>query len=100
MMPRTSPMASTSECPLNSRRIACDAVRAASDSSNSSQPRGARVEVDRRENAPIGKLAAQNQFAVTGPLEFLEDHLVHAGTRVTSAVAMIVREPPPCAGSM
>ena len=82
MIPSTSPIASTSDTPLSSRRMACEAVSAASDSRYSSR----RVALASRSIAgydpPVSELAAQHQFAVSGTLEFLEDHLVHAGAGV------------------
>src|SRR5919107_594476 len=39
-------------------------------------------DVDRREGALVGELAVEDQLRVAGALELLEDHLVHARTRV------------------
>src|SRR5512140_3799513 len=40
--------------------------------------RAALVEVDRREDAPVDELAVEVDLHVAGPLELLEDDVVHA----------------------
>src|SRR6478736_5247843 len=39
-------------------------------------------DVDRREGALVGYLAVEDQFRVTGALEFFEDHFVHAAASI------------------
>ena len=45
-------------------------------------PGGARLQVDRGPQPTVGQVPAQHELAVPGALEFLEDHLVHAGARI------------------
>ena len=56
---------------------------------------GARLlDVDRRPDAAVGQLAVEDDLHVAGPLELLEDQLVHPAAGLDQAVARTVSEPP------
>ena len=63
-------------------RRACDAASASGEEEQLLAAGGTGRDVDGRVDPPLGQLAAQDEFAVAGALELLEDDLIHLGAGV------------------